>query len=194
MTTERSHHLAAHPGLPPTGDPRAHPANPGRPRGRPSHYPTTPTTTAKSKPTPPLAQHGLRQPRPPGSDAGRRRAGLAQGRRPRQPRPSQPCGCLPHRRPPHPPGRTQWTRNPRTPDTHAGHRTPGHLDARTGHRTPDTGLGHQHADEGTAGIRTSGAAMPSGRALGHPTVFLWTAPAAPASSASRGAGTVADAR
>jgi hypothetical protein len=39
MTTQRSRRLAAHPGSPPTGDPRAHPANPGRPRGRPSHCP-----------------------------------------------------------------------------------------------------------------------------------------------------------
>lgn len=36
MTTQRSRRLAAHPGSPPTGDPRAHPANPGHPRGRPS--------------------------------------------------------------------------------------------------------------------------------------------------------------
>jgi hypothetical protein len=38
MTTQRSRRFAAHPGSPPTGDPRAHPAHPGSPRGRPSHY------------------------------------------------------------------------------------------------------------------------------------------------------------
>jgi hypothetical protein len=41
MTTERSRHLAAHPARLPTGDPHAHPAHPGRPRGRPSHCSTT---------------------------------------------------------------------------------------------------------------------------------------------------------
>jgi hypothetical protein len=93
--------------------------------------------------------------------------------------------------------------NAQTPDAHTGrrHRTPdsGHLDtqtpapdtghrsrgqqawtlvARTGHRTPDTGRGRGQADEGAAGIRTSWATTPSDRALGRPTVFLWTAPAA----------------
>jgi hypothetical protein len=29
------------------------------------------------------------------------------------------------------------------------------LDTRTGHWTPDAGRGHWHADEGTAGLRTS---------------------------------------
>ena len=49
----------------------AQPAPPGRPGGR--AWPLAedlPTTTAK--PTPPLAQHGLRQLRAPGSDSGRR--------------------------------------------------------------------------------------------------------------------------
>ena len=52
------------------------------------------------------------------------------------------------------------------------------LIARTGHRTPDTGRGRGQVDEGAAGIRTSWATTPSDRALGRPTVFLWTAPAA----------------
>src|SRR5215211_2807375 len=93
-----------------------------------------------------------------------------------------------------------------TPDAHtgrrtadAGQRTPGRSDARTGHRsrgqasvdtgrshrtpdtghwTPDAGRGRGQADEGAAGIRTSWATTPSDRALGCPTVFLWTAPAA----------------
>jgi hypothetical protein len=87
--------------------------------------------------------------------------------------------------------------NAQTPDAHTGrrHRTPdsGHLDAQTpapdtghrvpwtgkrGHRTPDTGRGRGQADEGAAGIRPPGATTPSDRALGRPTVFLWTAPAA----------------
>ena len=93
------------------------------------------------------------------------------------------------------------THKHRTPTPDAGQRTPdsGHLDtqtpapdtgqrsrgqqawtlaARTGHRTPDTGRGRGQADEGAAGIRTSWATTPSDRALGRPTVFLWTAPAA----------------
>jgi hypothetical protein len=57
------------------------------------------------------------------------------------------------------------------PDT--GHRT---LDA--GRRTPNAGRGRGQADDGAAGIRTSWATTPSDRALGRPTVFLWTAPAA----------------
>jgi hypothetical protein len=172
-----------------------------------------PTTTARSKPTPRLAQHHLRQLRARGSDSGRRRAGHGPSGRPRRPRPSQPYGCLPHRRAPGPHfGRTQRTRQRTntgrphrtpTPDAHTGrrHRTPdsGHLDtqtpapdtghrsrgqqawtlvARTGHRTPDTGRGRGQADEGAAGHRTSWATTPSDRALGRPTVFLWTAPAA----------------
>ena len=166
-----------------------------------------PTTTARSKPTPRLAQHRLRQLRARGSDSGRRRAGHGRSGRPRRPRPSQPYGCLPHRRAPGPHfGRTQRTRQRtntgrphRTPTPDAGQRTPGRSDARTGHwtsvpwtgkrghwslapdtghRTPDAGRGRGQADEGAAGIRTSWATTPSDRALGRPTVFLWTAPAA----------------
>ena len=159
-----------------------------------------PTTTARSKPTPRLAQHRLRQLRARGSDSGRRRAGHGRSGRPRRPRPSQPYGCLPtaalqdltsagHS------GRG----NAQTPDADTGRRTAdtwtlrrphrtldiGPVDrqawtlvARTGHRTPDAGRGRGQADEGAAGIRTSWATTPSDRALGRPTVFLWTAPAA----------------
>src|SRR5215218_9877949 len=53
--------LAAH-RLPPTNDPHVHPAYPGRPRGRAGHCPNhLPTTTARSKATPRLAQQRLRQ-------------------------------------------------------------------------------------------------------------------------------------
>ena len=89
--------------------------------------------------------------------------------------------------------------NAQTPDAHTGRRTAdtwtlrrphrtldtGPVDrqawtlvARTGHRTLDTGRGRGQGDEGAAGIRTSWATTPSDRALGRPTVFLWTAPAA----------------
>ena len=150
MTTQRSRRLAAHPSSPPTGDPRAHPANPGRPRGRPSLCPTTAHDDGQVQADPSADQHGLGQPRPPGSDPGRRRTGRGQGRRPRRRRPSQPCGCLPTATPPQPPGRTQWTREP----TDTGHLrwTPD-----TGHRTPDTHAGHRTA-----------AAWTGTRAAGHP--------------------------
>jgi hypothetical protein len=97
-----------------------------------------PTTMARSKPTPRLAQHRLRQLRAPGADSGRRRAGHGRSRRPRRPRPSQPSSCLPHRRAPGPHfGRTQRTRQ-RT-DTGRRHRTPDTWTLRRPHRTPDTG-------------------------------------------------------
>jgi len=96
------------------------------------------------------------------------------------------------------------THRHRTPTPDAGQRTPdsGHLDAQTpapdtghrsrgqasvdtgrshrtpdtGHRTPDTGRWPRTrtGDDGAAGIRTSRATTPSDRALGRPTVFLWT--------------------
>jgi hypothetical protein len=116
-----------------------------------------PTTTARSKPTPRLAQHRLCQLRPRGSDSGRPRAGHGPSRRPRRPRPSQPYGCLPHRRAPGPHfGRTQRTRQRtntgrrhRTPDTgqrtpDSAHRTADTWTLRRPHRTPDTG----HPDAG----------------------------------------------
>jgi hypothetical protein len=176
--------LAAH-RLPPTNDPGVHPAYPGRPRGRAGHAQPPPTTTARSKPTPRLAQHRLRQLRAPGSDSGRRRAGHGRSGRPRRPRPSQPYGCLPtaalqdltsagHS------GRG----NAQTPDARTGRwtRSRGQASVDTGrsHRTPDTGRWPRTrtGDDGAAGIRTSWATTPSDRALGRPTVFLWTAPAA----------------
>ena len=90
----------------------------------------------------------------------------------------------------------------RTADTWTLRRPPGHwtpvrwtgkrghwsLAPDTGHRTPDTGRGRGQGDDGAAGIRTSWATTPSDRALGRPTVFLWTTPAvldSPCSSAVR---------
>jgi hypothetical protein len=121
--------------------------------------------------------------------------------------PSHTAAC-PRRAPGPHFGRTQRTRQridtgrrhrTPTPDADTGRRTAGRSDARTGHwtavpwtgkrghwslapdtghRTPDTGRGRGQGDEGAAGIRTSWATTPSDRALGRPTVFLWTAPAA----------------
>jgi hypothetical protein len=153
--------LAAH-RLPPTNDPRVHPAYPGRPRGRPGHCPPPPTTTAKSKPTPRLAQHRLRQLRARGADSSRRRAGHdAAGDHADPGHPS-------HRLPAHAALQDLTSAghsargNAQTPDAHTGRRTAdtwtlkrphrtldsGPVDrqawtpvARTGHRTPDTGRG-----------------------------------------------------
>jgi hypothetical protein len=127
--------LAAH-RLPPTNDPGVHPAYPGRPRGRAGHAQPPPTTTARSKPTPRLAQHRLRQLRAPGSDSGRRRAG--HGRRGDHADPGHPsrtAAC--------PPPRSRTSRRPDTADaaTHR-HRTPrpdaGQRTPASGHRTADT--------------------------------------------------------
>ena len=84
--------------------------------------------------------------------------------------------------------------NARTPDDHTGHRhldaqTPAPdtgrvdrhvwtLDARPGHWTPNAGRGRGQGDDGTAGIRTSGAHHAERPLAGTPKVLLWTAPAA----------------
>jgi hypothetical protein len=155
-----------------------------------------PTTTARSKPTPRLAQHRLRQLRAPGSNLGQTTS-RSWTQRATTPTPAIPAVRLPaHRRAPGPHfGRTQRTRQRtdtgrphRTPDSgrrtaDAGQRTPdsGHRTAdtwtlRRPHRTLDTGRWPRTraGDDGAAGIRTSRATTPSDRALGRPTVFLWT--------------------
>jgi hypothetical protein len=168
-----------------------------------------PTTTARSKPTPRLAQHHLRQLRARGSTQADDEPGMdAAGDHADPGHPSRtaayPTAALQDLTSAGHSGRG----NAQTPDAHTGrrHRTPdsGHLDPQTpapdtghrsrgqpsvdtgrshrtpdtGHWTPDTGRGRGQADEGAAGIRTSWATTPSDRALGRPTVFLWTAPAA----------------
>jgi len=167
----------------------------------PNHLPTT---TAKSKPKPPLAQHRLRQLRDEApTQADHEPVMDAAGDHTDTGHPSHTAAC-PRRAPGPHFGRTQRTRQ-RT-DTGRRHRTPdsGHLDAQTpapdtgqrsrgqasvdtgrshrtpdtGHRTPDAGRGRGQGDEGAAGIRTSWATTPSDRTLARPTVFLWTAPAA----------------
>jgi hypothetical protein len=132
--------------------------------------PPPPTTTAKSKPTPPLTQRGLRS-LDPGSD---KPVVDTAGEHADPGHPSH-GGCLPNRHPPRPhPGRTQRTRErtdtgrpQRKPDTRTlrrAHRTldtgrvdrrAWRLDVRTGHWTPAAGRGCGRADEGTAGVRTS---------------------------------------
>jgi hypothetical protein len=143
---------------PPTGDPRARPASPGRPDVEPGRCQPPPTITTRSSSTPPLAQDGLRQLPAPGSDSGRRRAGRGH-RGATTPTPAVLAVWLP----PHRPARgthrvrTPWTRE-RT-DTGRSHRTPGRPDVHTGHRTPvawtshgaDTGRSHRTLDTRTRG-------------------------------------------
>src|SRR5215216_645553 len=152
--------LATH-RLPPTNDPRMHPASPGRPRGRAGHCPTTShdndqvQTDASAGPAPPAPASSARL-------RLRQTTSRAWTQPATTPTPAIPAVRLPaHRRAPGPHfGRTQRTRQ-RT-DTGRPHRTPdsGHLDAQTpapdtshwtgpvghrrshrtpAHRTPDTG-------------------------------------------------------
>jgi hypothetical protein len=111
-----------------------------------AHCPTTSHDDDQVEADPPMAQHGLRQPRGPGLQPRADDARRGHGGRPRDP--GHPAVRLSApRHPPRPhPGRTQWTpegtdtgRPHRTPE--AGHWTPGRSDTRTGHRTPITGTG-----------------------------------------------------
>jgi hypothetical protein len=147
-----------------------------------------PTTTARSTPTPRLAQQRLRQLRARGADSGRRRAGHGRSGRPRRPRPSQPYGC-----PPTPRSRTSLrpdtahaaTHRHRTPDSgrrtadtwtlRRPHRTldPGPVDrqawtlvARTGHRTLDTGRWPRTVDRVTK-VRPASARYREGHGYPH---------------------------
>src|SRR5215211_6394122 len=130
--------LATH-RLPPTNDPRMHPASPGRPRGRAGHCPTTShdndqvQTDASAGPAPPAPASSTRL-------RLRQTTSRAWTQRATTPTPAIPAA----RRPAPPPALQDLTSaghsgrgNPRTPD--AGQRTPdsGHLDAQT--PAPDTG-------------------------------------------------------
>jgi hypothetical protein len=167
--------LAAH-RLPPTNDPHVHPPILVGHAVELATAQPPPTTTARSTPTPRLAQHRLRQLQARGADSGRPRAGHGRSGRPRRPRPSQPSGCLPTaalqdltsaghsgrgnaQTPDADTGRRTadtWTlRRPhRTLDTGPVDRQTWTLVTRTGHRTPDTGRGRGQSDDGAAGIRT----------------------------------------
>jgi hypothetical protein len=196
--------LAAH-RLPPTNDPRVHPAYPGRPRGRAGHCPTT----SRRRPSP---HRNLRWPstacasfeheaptqadHEPGMDAAGDHTDPGHPSRTAAPPSRSRTSLRPDTADAQ---RTDTGRPHRTSTPDAGQRTPGCSDARTGHWTPvpwtgkrghwtlapdtghrtlDTGRGRGQADDGTAGIRTSWVTTPSDRPLGRPTVFLWTAPAA----------------
>jgi hypothetical protein len=169
MTTQRGHRQ-----LPTDGDPRRIPPLPvGHPADL-AHCPTTAHHDDQAEADPPLAQHGLSQPRGPGSTLGRRRAVVDTAGDHADP--GHPAVRLPaHRHAPRPHSR----RTPRTPE--AGGWTPGRPDARTGHRslgqaprdsgrshrTPDAAGERGHGDDSTAGVRTSLAATPSDRTLGR---------------------------
>jgi hypothetical protein len=150
MTTQGSRCLAAHPGSPPTGDPPAHPANPGRPRARPSHDPTTAHDGQVQ------ADPSTGPARPAPASTARLRPGPTTNW-PWTPQATTPTPAIPAMRlPAH--RHLSTTSRPDTVDaeTH-GHRTPT-LD--TGHRTsgrPDTHTGHRTA-----------AAWTGTRAAGHP--------------------------
>jgi hypothetical protein len=147
-----------------------------------AHCPTTSHDDDQVEADPPMAQHGLRQPRGPGLQPRADDARRGHGGRPRDP--GHPAVRLSApRHPPRPhPGRTQWTpegtdtgRPHRTPE--AGHWTPGRSDTRTGHRSlgqapVDTGHRRGQGNDSTAGVRTSWASSPSDHMLGRPTVFL----------------------
>ena len=104
--------------------------------------PTTSHDDDQVQVDPPLAQHGLRQLRGPGSNLGQTTRRRGHGGRPRRPRPSQPCGCRPTPRPrPHSALDTAdaATHGHRTPD--AGGRTVDTWTLRRPHRTPVTWTG-----------------------------------------------------
>jgi hypothetical protein len=161
--------------LPPTNDPRMHPASPGRPRGRAGHCPTTShddgqvQTDASAGPAPPAPASSTRL-----------RLRQTTSRAWTQPA-TTPTPAIPAVRRPAPPPRSRTSRRPdtadaqrtntgrphRTPDSgrrtadtwtlRRPHRTPdsGPVDrqawtlaARTGHWTPDAGRGRGQADEG----------------------------------------------
>jgi hypothetical protein len=78
-----------------------------------------------------------------------------------------------------------WTPNAghldaQTPAPDSGQRSGGQARVDTGrsHRTLDAGPGRGHGDEARLASAPPGPPRPCGRALGRPTVFLWTAPAA----------------
>jgi hypothetical protein len=154
---------------PPAADRRAIlariPASPGRPPGRPGHCPTTAHDDDQVEADPPLAQHGQCQPRGPGSNLGQTTRRRGHGGRPRRPRPSQPCGCRPHRHAPRPHSRrTQRTPEaghwiPGRSDASTGHRSLGQAPRHTGHRTPD-----RNADTVTTAQPVSGPPWPPRRA------------------------------
>ncbi len=188
--------------LPPTNDPRVHPAYPDQPRGRAGNCPTTSHddgqvhTDASAGPAPPAPASSTRL---------RLRQTTSQSwtQRATTPTPAIPAIRLPaHAALQDLTSAGHSARgNAQTADADTGHRTAdtwtlsrphrtldsgpvdrqaGHwsLAPDTGHRTPDAGRGRGQGDEGAAGIRTSWATTPSDRTLGRPTVFLWTAPAA----------------
>jgi hypothetical protein len=157
MTTQRSRRLAAHPGSPPTGDPRAHPAHPGRPRGRPSHCQPPPTNDGQVPADPSPDPADLGQPRPPGSDSAADQLAVDRaGDHADAGHPSHAAAC-PGATPPHPRPDTvdAGTHGHRTPTLDTGRRTSGRSDARTGHRTAAAWTGtraaghpHQTLDTG----------------------------------------------
>ena len=122
----------------PAGDPRGHPASPGRPHSRPGHCPTTTQDDGQVQADASTGPSASPARPAPGSDSGRR-GGHGHGGRPRRPQPSQPYAGLPT---PH------STTSPRSDTADAGthgHQTPDTRTLRRPHRTPDTGHVDRHA-------------------------------------------------
>src|SRR5918996_701132 len=141
--------------------------------------PPPPTTTVESKPTPPLAQRGLRSLNPPGS--GEPVVDTA-GEHADPGHPSHAAACPTAALHDLTPVGHSGRGNARTPDAHSGHRTPDtrtlrrphrtldtgrvdrhvwRLDVRTGHWTPAAGRGCGHADEGTPASAPPGPPRPA---------------------------------
>jgi hypothetical protein len=154
--------LAAH-RLPPTNDPRVHPAYPGRPRGRAGHCPTTSHDDGQVQTD---TSAGPAQPAP--ASSARRRLRQTTSRAWTQ-RATTPTPAIPAIRLPAHAALQDLTSaghsgrgNAQTPDAHTGrrHRTPdtGHLDAQTpapdtgqrsrGQARVDTGRSHRTPDAG----------------------------------------------
>jgi len=169
MTTQSSSHLAAYPSSPPTGDPGAYPALSWSPTR--STWPP-PNHLLRRRPSPirplrwpsgpsPASTAGFR----PGQPTDRpwtRRATMPTGH------PSRgaacPTGTLHHLPAGHSgrgnprTGHPRWTPDAGHPDAQTSVPDTGQRsrDAGRSHQTPDADRGHWHADEGTAGLRTSG--------------------------------------
>jgi hypothetical protein len=178
VTTERSRHLQSEPSrrFAPLslGDPRARPASPGRPHGRPGHCTTTShddgQVQADASAGPARAYASFERQAPPWADD--EPVVDTAGNHTDPGHPSRAAACPPPR------STTSFRSDTADAGTH-GQRTPA---PDTGHRS----RGHWTLDAGRGRDRVTTAPPASGpprltsrvTALGRPTVFLWTAPAA----------------
>jgi hypothetical protein len=159
MTTQRGHRQRL-----PIGDPRAHPASPGRPLGRPGPLPTTSHDEDQVQVDPPRPSTASASFEGQAPTSGRRHAAMdTAGDHAGHP---SHAAAGPHTPRAHPVGHSgrrthgcrgrHWTprRSDAAPDT--GHVDRHPWDTGRSHRTLDTDAGHErgHGDDSTAGIRT----------------------------------------